>query len=691
MGDLHRCLVRQSDTKNRHSRAETATSLYLLHKEGVMMIVLLGLLLSPLAGIVHCSPSCSPMDEALGECLIQREKKATCIDLSLGYCEDLPYAKTALPNLLNQKTREEIDFSPEYILLSVIDSLLGGECNPDIRLMGCSILAPRCEKGKVVKPCRHVCEALRKSCLPAFDAIDMAWPYFLDCDRFFVGEEEGCSNPLEKLRGNTEMNVEESIPAMPSTFIHFTHHSYNQMVTVLKKTAARCSHISTTYSIGRSFEGKELLVIEFSSNPGQHDLLEPEFRYIGNMHGNEVVGKELLTYLAQYLCSEYLLGNQRIQTLINNTRIHFLPSMNPDGYELAAEEGAGYNGWTNGRQNAQNLDLNRNFPDLTSEVHKVMRMRGARVDHLPIPEIYWEGQIAPETKAVMKWMRSTPFVLGASLHGGDLVVSYPYDFSKHPLEEKMFSPTPDEKVFKLLAKTYANAHRVMSSTSTTRCGGNFAEKGGIVNGAEWYSFAGGMPDFSYLHTNCFELTIEVGCEKFPTEDELYTAWQDNKEALLSLMEMAHRGIKGVVKDEFGNPIKKARISVRNIRHDIFTGADGDYWRILVPGTHIVSAHATGYTKVMKKITLPAKMTKAGRVDFTLRRTKIQRPKFDNLPLEDIYDRFDPLDHFDPHKQHGSSGATEEGGEPSADRGKPWWWTYFSTQGQNRPVWLLKNH
>lgn len=55
-------------------------------------------------------------------------------------------------------------------------------------------------------------------------------------------------------------------------------------------------------------------------------------------------------------------------------------------------------------------------------------------------------QVAPETKAIMKWIQTIPFVLSASLHGGDLVVSYPFDFSKHPHEEKMFSPTPDEKV-----------------------------------------------------------------------------------------------------------------------------------------------------------------------------------------------------------------------------------------------------
>lgn len=71
------------------------------------------------------------------------------------------------------------------------------------------------------------------------------------------------------------------------------------------------------------------------------------------------------------------------------------------------------------------------------------------------------------------------------------------------------------------------------------CAGEFSQ--GITNGAKWYDVSGGMQDFNYLHSNAFEITMELSCCKYPPSQDgiLGKEWDNNKEALLTYMEMVN--------------------------------------------------------------------------------------------------------------------------------------------------------
>ncbi|XP_076595236.1 putative carboxypeptidase X1 isoform X2 [Chaetodon auriga] len=383
--------------------------------------------------------------------------------------------------------------------------------------------------------------------------------------------------------------------------LDFRHHNYKEMRKLMKSVNEACPDITRIYSIGKSYTGLKLYVMEISDNPGKHELGEPEFRYVAGMHGNEVLGRELLLNLMEYMCQEYKRGDQRVVRLIKETRIHLLPSMNPDGYEMAFKKGSELAGWALGRYSYEGIDMNHNFADLNSVMWTAIELetdRSKLINHyFPIPEKYTseEAFVASETRAVINWMQNIPFVLSANLHGGELVVTYPYDMTRD-WAPRDHTPTADESFFRWLATAYASTNQVMSNPDRRPCHNkDFLRYNNIINGADWHNVPGSMNDFSYLHTNCFEVTVELSCDKFPHASELPIEWENNRESLLVYMEQVHRGIKGVVRDKDTEAgIADAIIKVDDIDHHIRSVADGDYWRLLNPGEYRVTASAEGY-------------------------------------------------------------------------------------------------
>ncbi|ELU07081.1 hypothetical protein CAPTEDRAFT_228238 [Capitella teleta] len=247
-------------------------------------------------------------------------------------------------------------------------------------------------------------------------------------------------------------------------------------------------------------------------------------------------------------------------------------SMNPDGYNRSIEE-VGLNGGACygyvGRYNKNRVDLNRNFPDYFT------------------PN---QDKREPETVAVMDWIARNPFILCANLHGGALVANYPYDNYANANVLPNYSATKDDDVFRYLARKFSFSHQNMFLG--VPCSSN--EQGfpkGITNGAAWYPVGGGMQDFSYIVGNCMELTLEIGCCKFPHDDEIERNWIANKDALINYLMSVHMGVKGTVRDEeTKRPIERALVSIENRDHPRFTTEHGEFWRLLLPKTYTLQVN-----------------------------------------------------------------------------------------------------
>ncbi|XP_068611174.1 carboxypeptidase M [Brachionichthys hirsutus] len=354
--------------------------------------------------------------------------------------------------------------------------------------------------------------------------------------------------------------------------LDFRYHDNREIAALLHYFNDSYQNITHLYSIGQSVKGQELWVLALGRVPDCHTVGIPEFKYVANMHGNEVLGRVLMLQLIQHLLRGYRGNDAQAMKILDSTRVHIMPTMNPDGFDNASDDCWG----VQGRYNAKEVDLNRNFSDLFEKEPG---------------EDKWAA--AAEVAAVISWLKTETFVLSANLHGGALVASYPYDNGG--------CRAPDNDVLFHLATVYSKSHASMHLAS--ECS---SFPGGVTNGHSWYALKGGMEDYNYVWAQCLEVTLEVSCCKFPPVEDLPHLWEDNKRALLAYIEQTHLGVKGLVFNASGAPVADAVVEVEG-RHNPYpfkSNQHGEYYRLLLPGSYNFTVTYPGHKVLTETLNIP---------------------------------------------------------------------------------------
>ncbi len=325
--------------------------------------------------------------------------------------------------------------------------------------------------------------------------------------------------------------------------------TFSEMETWLQDMETSYPGLCDLFSIGQSTNGRDLWVMKISDNAGTEEA-EPEFKYIGAMHGNETLCVPLLLNLIEHLLANYG-SDPAITAMVDNREIFIMPLMNPDGYVSGS------------RYNAQGRDLNRDFPDFIED---------------PVNEPDGRGT---ETQLVMLWQLEQTFVLSANFHTGATVVNYPWDST--------WDYCPDDTVFYHMALGYASRNEPMYSSSYF--------EDGVTRGVEWYMTHGSMQDWNYYWYADYDVIIELSDPSSPPASQIDDYWDDNRESMLYHIDLAGKGLTGTVTDAItGGPVA-AEITVSGIDMPTPVHCDpdhGNYVRPLYTGEYTVTYSAEGY-------------------------------------------------------------------------------------------------
>ena len=181
----------------------------------------------------------------------------------------------------------------------------------------------------------------------------------------------------------------------------------------------------------------------------------------------------------------------KLTSLLSRTEIFINPLANPDGTYIGGNSSVLYSQ----RYNANDVDLNRNYPDPFGTA--------------PL------APLQPENEAMMNYIAGHRFRLSANLHGGAEVLNYPWD-SFTSVERSH----PQSAWWREVCKRFVDTLRSVSPDHFRD-----VSSSGYTAGGDWYVIGNGRQDWVNQQAHCLELTMEVSTDKTLSSNSLRGYWR----------------------------------------------------------------------------------------------------------------------------------------------------------------------
>lgn len=310
--------------------------------------------------------------------------------------------------------------------------------------------------------------------------------------------------------------------AMPAGFGHL--HTYAEVTAEVQRLARDYPDIVQTFSIGKSYQGRELWAVKISDNAAV-DEAEPEVAVGALIHARERMSNEMAMYLLRVLTDGYG-ADARVTNLVDSREIFILPMLNPDGAEYDTRGGR-FRSWRKNRQPIPGsrhvgIDLNRQFS------YQWNCCGGG--SNRPRSEQYrgWAPFVAPEAIAYRDFVNSrvvdgrqqlTGFL---NLHSEGRMVLWPYAYT---YEDRPATMTSDDHA------AFSSLGRQMAALNGYRA----------RQGSDLYIVDGDHDDWLYHEHRIFAFTFELtrtSKRHYPTVAEVRREAARNHDAFMLFLGQA---------------------------------------------------------------------------------------------------------------------------------------------------------